>query len=310
MNIIVTGGAGFIGSHITDAFINAGHHVIVVDNLVTGKLENINPKAEFVKIDINDPDMEKVFSGKKIDAVCHHAAQMDVRKSVADPVFDANTNVLGTIKLLENCRKYEVGNLMFSSTGGVIYGEPDYIPVEETYPTRPMCAYGVSKLCGEHYIQYYGDLYGQKYTIFRYGNVFGPRQDPHGEAGVVAIFSGLLLQGRQCKIFGSGEARRDYIHISDVVRANMMALETKTCEVMNIGTGVGTSVNELYERMRAIVDIDLKPIYEPDRPGEINRIAINPAKAGKVLGWEPKVDMNDGLRETIDYFRQKAKAAV
>jgi len=310
MNIIVTGGAGFIGSNVADAYIKAGHNVIIIDDLSSGNKENVNEKAEFHHLNINDPKVEDIFKNNKIDVVNHHAAQIDVRKSVADPVFDATSNILGIIRLLEYCKKYDVPRFIFSSTAGAIYGEPEYIPADEKHPIRPLAPYGLSKYCGEKYIQYYHDLFDQDYVILRYPNVYGPRQDPHGEAGVVAIFSGLLLQGKQPKIFGSGEATRDYLYVGEIVRANLMVLDKGTNKLMNLGTGVETSVNDLFKKMRDIIGVDVEAIHMPDRPGEVQRISIEASYAKKTIGWEPEITLEEGLVKTIAFFRKKMKVGA
>lgn len=305
MNIVVTGGAGFIGSHVADAYIEKGHKVIIIDDLSSGKKENINLKAEFHHRDINDPEVEDIFKNNQIDILNHHAAQMDVRVSVADPVYDASINIIGGIKLMEYCRKYGVKKVIFSSTGGVIYGEPDYMPADEVHPIRPQCPYGVSKYSFENYMKYYYDLYNLDYTIFRYGNVYGPRQDPHGEAGVVAIFSGLLLKGEKCKIFGSGNSTRDYIYIDDIVRGNLMALEAGGGEIFNLGTGIATSVNTLYDKMKNLMKRNLEPQHEAERPGEIENICLDYKKAEKIMDWKPLTSMEEGLQKTISFFARK-----
>lgn len=309
MNIIVTGGAGFIGSNVADAFIKEGHRVIIIDNLSSGKRENINEKAEFHEIGIGDPAVEEIFKNNKIDILCHHAAQIDVRKSVTDPVFDATINIIDAIRLLEYCNKYDAGKVIFSSTGGAIYGEPEKIPADENTPALPLCPYGTSKLCFEKYLQYYKTLYGKEFTILRYANVYGPRQDPHGEAGVVAIFSGLLLEGKRPRIFGNGEQTRDYVYVGDVVKANLLALEKGNGIIVNLGTEVETSVNELLKAMTEITGDEFDPIYEPERPGEVQRISLANGKAKELLGWTPEVSLKEGLAETIEFFRKKQKAA-
>ena len=307
MNIIVTGGAGFIGSNVADAFIEKGHRVIIIDNLSSGKKINVNEKAEFYEMGIGDPKVEEIFSSNKIDILCHHAAQIDVRKSVADPVFDASVNIIDAIKLLQLCVKYKVPKVIFSSTGGAIYGEPEKNPADENTPALPLAPYGTSKLCFEKYLQFYKNLYGLEYSILRYANIFGPRQDPHGEAGVVAIFSGLLLDGKSPKIFGNGEQTRDYLFVGDVVRANLMCLEGGDGIIVNLGTGVETSVNDLFNAMAKITGSKVKPIFEPERPGEVQRICLDAQKAKKLLGWEPKVTLEEGLEKTIDFFRSRRK---
>jgi UDP-glucose 4-epimerase len=302
MNILVTGGAGFIGSHVVDAFINHGHNVFVVDDLSSGKMQNLHPNAKFYHLAIGDPDVEKIFKNHSIDMVAHLAAQIDVRKSVADPGYDAKINILDSIKILEYSVKYGVKKIIYSSTGGAIYGEAKYIPADENHPIRPLAPYGVSKYAFEKYVEYFKDMYGLDYTILRYANVYGPRQDPHGEAGVVAIFSNLLLEDKDCKIFGDGEQTRDYVFVGDVVRANLIALEKGSGEVMNIGTGFETSVNELYKKMSRLMGIDRPAIYEPARPGEVNRISLSYKHARKVFNWEPEVYLDEGLKQTIEFF--------
>jgi len=310
MNIIVTGGAGFIGSHVADAFVEDDHNVITIDNLSSGKIENVHDIIRFIDLSIGDPEVEDIFRTFQIDVLCHHAAQMDVRESVANPIFDANINIIDAIRLLQYCVKFGVKKVIFSSTGGVIYGDPEYLPVDENHPVNPLCPYGISKLSFEHYIHYFKELYGLDYTILRYGNVYGPRQDPHGEAGVIAIFSGILLEGKRPTIFGDGEQTRDYIYVSDVVRANLMALEGGSGEIMNVGTGEGTSVNRLLREMCDILELDIKPKYAPARPGEIQRIALDASKIEKVLGWKPEVSLQDGFRKTIEFFKKKLGAVA
>ncbi len=305
MNILLTGGAGFIGSNVADAYIREGHQVTVIDDLSSGRVENLNPGAAFHRMSIGDDRVGEIVREGSFDVLNHHAAQIDVRKSVSDPVFDAQTNILHSIRLLNYCRDYGVKKVVYSSTGGAIYGEPQYNPADENHRVRPLAPYGISKHVVEHYIELYHDLYGQDYTILRYGNVYGPRQDPHGEAGVVAIFSGLLLSGKDCLIFGNGKQTRDYIHVDDVVRANLMALEKGSGEIMNIGTGIETSVNDLYDAMARIVGVERDPVYKPPRTGEVERIFLAVEKAKKVMGWEPTVSLEDGLRQTVGFFREK-----
>ncbi len=224
MKILVTGGAGFIASHIADAFIEEGHSVHILDNLSSGFEKNINPKASFIKADIRDKSLSKIFEKEKFDVINHHAAQMDVRRSVADPAFDAEINILGTINLLQNAVKYKVSKFMFASTGGAIYGEQEYFPADEKHPTAPLSPYGISKLSVEKYLFFYKAQYDLNYSILRYANIYGPRQNPHGEAGVVAIFSKKLLNGEQPVINGEGKQTRDYTFVKDVVKANLLAL--------------------------------------------------------------------------------------
>jgi UDP-glucose 4-epimerase len=306
MKILLTGGAGFIGSNVADAYVKAGHQVVIVDDLSTGKRENLNPGAEFHHMSIGDPGVEEIFRRHSFDLMNHHAAQIDVRKSVADPVFDATTNILHPIRLLKCCRQYGVKKVVYSSTGGAIYGEPVYLPADEKHQVRPLAPYGISKHVFEHYIELYHDLYGLDYTILRYGNVYGPRQDPHGEAGVVAIFSGLLLSGKPCRIFGDGGQTRDYVYVGDVVRANLMALDGGSGQIMNVGTGIETSVTDLYGEMARIIGTDAAPIHEAERPGEVSRIYLKIDHANRILGWKPQVSLKEGLENTINYFRSRA----
>lgn len=300
MNILVTGGAGFIGSNIVDKYLEAGHRVIVADNLSTGHRRNLNPEAIFYETDIRTPELEEIFRKHNIDIVNHLAAQIDIRKSLADPLNDASVNIIGGINLLNMAKKYEIKKLIYSSTGGAMYGEPVYLPADEQHPVRPFAAYGASKHALEHYIELYNDLYSLDYTVFRYANVFGPRQDPLGEAGVIAIFIGKMQEGETPLIFGDGNQTRDFVYIDDVVQANLIALEKGSSEIFNIGTGRETTVNEVYETIRELIPGAPEVKYEPARPGEIYRICLDSSKAKKMLGWEPKTDFREGMKITID----------
>jgi len=306
MKILVTGGAGFIGSNVVDAYIEKGYEVVVVDDLSSGKRENLNKKARFYELDICDRALEGVFKKEGIDIVNHHAAQVDVRKSIADPAFDARINIEGSLNILENCRKYKIKKVIFASSGGVIYGECGNIPPNEDSPVSPLSPYGVSKYAVERYLASYERIYGLKYTALRYGNVYGPRQDPYGEAGVVAIFSGKMLGNEEVNIFGDGEQLRDYVYVEDVVRANILCLENGDNEIFNIGTGKSTSVNRLFSEMRELTHYTRKPVYKPARPGELIRSSLDVGKANHRLGWKAKVDLREGLEKTIDFFRGKA----
>ncbi|MBA2692056.1 MAG: SDR family oxidoreductase [Rubrobacter sp.] len=302
MRVLVTGGAGFIGSHVSDLLIENGHEVAVVDDLSGGKKENIPGKANFYKLDVRG-GCDPAFEEFRPEAVVHQAAQMDVRRSVAEPDFDADVNVLGTIRLLENCAKHEVSKFVFASTGGAVYGEQDEFPATEDHPQRPISPYGVSKLAGEKYLYYFNAQYGLPYTALRYANVYGPRQDPHGEAGVVAIFSGRLARNETSKINGAGEQTRDYVYVKDVARANLLALEKDVPSgAYNVGTGIETSVNELYELLREGAGKDLAPEHGPAKPGEQMRSCVDPALAERILGWRPEVEISSGLKETLRYF--------
>jgi UDP-glucose 4-epimerase len=301
MKMMVTGGAGFIGSHLAEALLAAGHEVAIVDNLRTGKKENIPAQAEFIELDICAEEMAGVFEKGKFDAVFHLAAQNDVRTSVARPEFDAQVNILGSLNLLQNCVKTKVGRFIFASTGGAIYGEVEHPPADETHPIRPEAPYGITKYTVEHYMRYFTTIYGLQTRPLRFANVYGPRQDPHGEAGVVAIFCGLMLAGKRPKIFGDGEQLRDYVYVGDVVAAFLRALEAPG-EAVNIGTGVGTSVNQIYHGLAALLNYPEPPEYAPKRPGEIQCSYLAWGRANKELGWQPKVSFDQGLALTAEWF--------
>jgi len=304
LKILVTGGAGFIASHITDALVNEGHQVVVLDDLSSGFEKNINPKAKFVKGNICDKELvEKLFSEEKFDLVNHHAAQMDVRRSVKDPAFDANTNIIGTINLLQNAVKYKVKKFMFASTGGAVYGEQVYFPADENHPTQPRSPYGISKLAVEKYLYFYNAEYGLNYTILRYANIYGPRQNPFGEAGVVAIFSTKLLKGEQPVINGSGEQTRDYVFVGDVVKANLLTLNDTANDIYNVGTGIETNVNQLFHKLNSIIKANKEEKHGPAAPGEQMRSVITSEKLFKKFGWKPSTNLDEGLKLTIDFFR-------
>jgi UDP-glucose 4-epimerase len=304
LKILVTGGAGFIGSNIVDGYIDAGHEVAIIDNLSSGKESNINPKATFYKMDIRSPEIELVFAKEKPDIVNHHAAQIDVRKSVEDPEYDANINIIGMINLLQKCVKHEVKKVIFASSGGAIYGEPDVLPADESSALKPLAPYGASKVAGEVYLNCYQALYGLKYSAMRYGNIYGPRQDPHGEAGVIAIFCQSMLNDKEVKIFGSGDQLRDYVFVGDVVKANILALDKGDNLEINVGTGRGTSVNELFTRLKQIIGYAKDANYQPPRVGELDKTYLDFGKATEKLGWKPEVDIQRGLEQTADFFRQ------
>lgn len=305
MRILVTGGAGFIGSHTVDAIIAAGgNQVAVIDDLSAGKRDQVNPAAAFYHADIRNRDeVRLILEREKPEAMVHLAAQMDVRKSVADPVFDAEVNIAGFLNLMEAGRQHGLRRVVFSSTGGAIYGEQDAFPCDEDHPKRPVSPYGVAKLATEAYLFFYKLQYGIDYAAMRYANVYGPRQDPHGEAGVVAIFCGRLLEGKPCTIFGDGAQTRDYVYVGDVVRANVAAIAMDAAGAINVGTGIETSVNRLYESIAAAAGVNIRPEYAPARPGEQSRSVISPARAGRELGWKPEVSLDDGLRRTFEFFR-------
>jgi UDP-glucose 4-epimerase len=303
MRILLTGGAGFIGSHVADQLLSRGHEVAIVDDLSSGKLENVPDGARFYEMDIRS-GCDDVFEEFAPEALSHQAAQMDVRRSVAEPDFDAEVNVIGTVRLLEGCVRHGVGKVVFASTGGAIYGDQVTFPATEDHAQYPVSPYGVSKLAGERYLHYYHVQYGLPYVALRYANVYGPRQDPHGEAGVVAIFSGNLAEGRTSTINGSGEQTRDYVFVDDVARANVLALERDVPSgAYNISTAIETSVNRLYEiLLEASGKEEFPPQHGLAKPGEQMRSCVDPTKATRVLGWQPAVNLNTGLEKTLQFF--------
>lgn len=303
MNILVTGGAGFIGSHVADAYIKAGHNVIIVDDLSSGNLKNVQPQAKFVQLDIRTKELQKVFERENIEVANHHAAQMDVRRSVEDPLYDADVNVLGSLNLLENCRRFGVRKFVFASTGGAIYGEQEYFPADEDHPVHPLSPYGIAKLATEKYLYYYNMVFGLQYISLRYANVYGPRQNPNGEAGVVAIFTNKMLKNGQPIINGDGKQTRDYVFVKDVVEANIAALNYQQSDVFNIGTGIETDANQLFEMLRALTNARCSEKHGPPKEGEQRRSVLDCSKAQKLLGWQPKVSLHDGLQQTVEFFR-------
>lgn len=306
MKVLVTGGAGFIGSHVVDAFLAAGHDVVVVDDLSTGRAENLNPRARFYQLDIRDPGLAEIFAQEQPDIVDHHAAQIDVRKSVAHAQVDADINVRGSLNLLECARQFGVRQFIYISTGGAVYGEPEYLPCDEAHPIKPICQYGVSKHTVEHYLHVYHHLYGLQYVVLRYPNVYGPRQDPHGEAGVVAIFTGRMLAGQPVTIYGTGEQERDFVYVGDCARANVLALGSTACEIYNLGSGAGTSINLLFSRLSHTIGYAPAANYAPAKPGETSKIYLDSRRANAQLGWTMTVDLERGLSETVAYFRARA----
>lgn len=304
MKILVTGGAGFIGSNIVDSLINNEIEVVVVDDLSSGNETNINKKAKFYKLDIQDSKLSSVFEKEKPDYVNHHAAQIDVRRSVSDPIFDAKINILGTINILQNCVDYKVKKVIFASSGGAVYGEQEVFPANEEHPLRPISPYGITKLVAENYLYYFKTVHGLDYTALRYANVYGPRQDPYGEAGVIAIFIKKMLNGEQPVINGDGEQTRDFVYVGDVVRANILAINNDTPEsIINIGTGIETSVREIFGHLKEIIDPSLKAKFAPPKKGEQRRSVIDYTKARTNLNWEPEMSLLEGLKKTRDYFK-------
>jgi len=305
LKILVTGGAGFIGSNVVDAFLKAGNEVVIVDNLSTGFRRNVNEDAIFYEADIRDYEkLQDIFASEKPDIVDHHAAQIDVRKSVDYPAFDAETNILGSINLIKLSVEYKVKKFIYVSTGGAVYGEPEFLPVSEEHPINPICNYGISKHTVEHYLYLYKQLDGLNYTVLRYPNVYGPRQDPKGEAGVNAIFINQMLSGEIPRIFGDGEQLRDYVFVGDIVQVNFLALKKGNGGTYNIASGIATSVNDVFNEIKNILGFKNDAIYEPARKGEIYKIYLDASKARKELGWEPKTSFHQGLVKTIEWHRQ------
>jgi len=304
MKILVTGGAGFIASHITDSYIKLGHDVVIVDNLSTGKKENINPKATFYEVDIRSPELGKIFEKEKPEIVCHHAAQMDVRVSVEKPQYDADVNIAGLLNILQNAYKTGVKRIIFASSGGVVYGDTNQLPCTEELPKKPLSPYGIAKWTSELYLNFYASVLGMEYVALRYANVYGPRQ-AGGEAGVIAIFIKQMLKNKQCLIFGDGTQLRDYVYVADVVRANVAALTKGKNIGINIGTSVPTSVNKLYDNIAEIMDFNIKAKHMAARPGELYKNYLDNSLARKILDWEPKIELISGLKKTIDFFKEE-----
>lgn len=316
--VLITGGAGFIGGHIADAYLSRGDKVWIVDDLSSGKLTNVPDEAEFVRMDIGDNDLEALFREVGgFDIVNHHAAQIDVRVSVANPRLDAKVNVDGFLNVVENAVRYRAKRFLFVSSGGTIYGDTTQLPSLENTPLKPLCPYAVSKVSAEYYLNYFQAVHGLDTVTLRYGNVYGPRQDPHGEAGVVAIFSNRILAGEPLTIFGTGEQTRDYVYIGDVVRANLLFSEVPlpaSADVSgrsyNIGTGRGTSVKELAQKLMRAADRTVDIAKAPARTGELMHTYLDVSRAGLVAGWTPEVSLDQGLKQTFDYFASQQAMAL
>lgn len=304
MKILVTGGAGFIGSNLVDALIEKKHSVVILDNLSTGRKENVHSGAKFIEMDIVDEKLSDVFAEEKLDIVFHLAAQIDVRKSVADPVYDAKQNILGSINILENCKKNKIKKIIFSSTGGAIYGEADVLPTPETYPENPISPYGIGKLTTEKYLFYYNQIFGLPYVALRYGNVFGPRQNAKGEAGVVAIFIDKLLAGEQPIINGEGDQTRDYVYVDDVVSANIKAMESEKVGIYNVGTSVQTTVNDIAKLIGKYVGLQQEITHGPAKQGEQQRSCLDFSKIRSEMGWQPQMPLNQGIEKTVNWFKK------
>ena len=304
--VLVTGGAGFIGSHIVDALIQRGEEVHVLDDLSSGKRENLNPAAMLHVADVRSQEAARLFNDIGFDVMVHHAAQMDVRKSVADPRFDADVNLGGLLNLMEAGRQQGLQKVVFASTGGAIYGEPEYTPQDEMHPLNPLSPYGIAKLCSEKYLYFYEQEYAISWIGLRYGNVYGPRQNPHGEAGVVAIFAERFLSGQRAIVNGDGLQTRDYVFVGDVVRANLAAFDHAGSGVFNVGTGVETDVNMLFRTLRDLVDPAIPEDHGPAKPGEQRRSVLSYAKTQETLGWAPEIDVSEGLATTMAWFKSRS----
>ncbi len=316
MKVLVTGGAGFIGSHLVDRLIQLGHEVAVIDNLVTGYRHNLNPCAKFYETSLLDPELYEIFQREKPDIVSHHAAQNDVRRSNTNPVFDAQYNIIGSIRLIQCCIEYGVKKVIYASSGGTVYGEPTYLPVDEAHPIAPISPYGISKHTVEHYLFLASVNAGLDYTVLRYANIYGPRQHPHGGAGVIAIFAESMLKGKPPTIFGDGSSTRDYLFISDAIEANLLALSDGAREIYHVSSGIEVSLNELVCGLKQTIGsvtehkevFEIFPIYAEPRLGEIHRIALSPTKIQRDLGWMPQISLQDGLEQTVPYCRSLTAA--
>ncbi len=303
MKILVTGGAGFIGSHVVEAYLAEGHEVHIADNLATGKRENVAAGATLHVVDILKEEFSELVAGLKPEIVNHHAAQASVKVSGSDIAFDLASNGGGTARVADLCVRHAVKKLIYCNTGGALYGAPEFVPVTEDHPIKPISPYGMSKYTGELYVDYFARLNGLEYTVLRLANAYGPRQDPHGEAGVVAIFTGKLIRGEACTIDGDGEQKKDYVYATDIARANVLALTKGSDERVNIGTGRGYSVNEIYASLQAATGSTAAARFGPARAGDVRNIWLSFAKAKAVLGWEPLVGLDEGLRRTVESFR-------
>lgn len=305
MKILITGGAGFIASHVADLYLAKGHDVTILDNLSTGVKENLPKGAKFIQMDIGDPGVDRIFADGKFDVLNHHAAQIDVRISVNDPLFDARVNILGSLNLLEGALKHGVKYVQFASTGGALYGEQDYFPADEEHPIRPLSPYGIAKYTIERYLYYYHAVHGLNYTALRYANVYGPRQNPHGEAGVVAIFCDRLITGQGAVINGDGRQTRDYVYVKDVARANLLSLDKPLNGSVNIGTSIENDVNAIFRTLNHTGKFNAPEKHAPAKKGEQQRSVIKWDKANTLLGWSPEVMLEEGLKNTLEYFMNK-----
>lgn len=306
---LVTGGAGFIGSHLVDRLVDEGFRVVIVDDLSSGKLKNLNHSATFHHMSINQPSLRDVLNRERPDLVFHLAAQSSVAHSTRDPVLDNEVNVLGTLRLIEASRRAGVEKIIYSSTGGALYGEPEAVPCPDDAPIVPISPYGISKYMAEQYLEFYYRQYRQNFTTLRYGNVYGPRQDPDGEAGVVAIFIAAMLSGKRPRIFGDGNQARDFVSVDDVVEANMAAVYRGHRTSMNIGTGELTTINQIYDMLKKIIGFRWDAEHGPARAGDVYRISLDSSRAAEELGWAPRTSLEEGLTKTVDYIRSNLEVA-
>ena len=302
--ILVSGGAGFIASHLTDKLIEQGHNVVVIDNLSTGKKENLNPKAKFYEINICNSEISQIFQKEKPEIVFHFAAQIDVLKSVKNPIQDAETNILGSLNLLQNCQEVGVKKLVFASSGGAIYGDTDIIPTPETHSEDPESPYGICKLTIEKYLHFYKETFGLNYTVLRLANIYGPLQNSKGEAGVIAIFCNKMLENEEVIINGDGEQSRDFVFVDDVVNAALLSIEQEKSDIYNIGTGIETNINEIFGKIKKLTDSNCEEVYGPIKPGEQKRSCLDYSKAKEELSWIPEYDLEKGLEKTVKWFKE------
>jgi UDP-glucose 4-epimerase len=309
MKILITGGAGFIASHVANAYLDAGHEVVIVDNLATGFMHNVDTRARFYNLDICDSALDQVFKDEQPDIVNHHAAQVSVPLSIANPEYDAKVNVMGLLNVLNCSVKHNVQKVIFISSGGAIYGEANQVPTGETYPPVPLSVYAINKMMGESYVRYFNHQFGIRFSILRYANVYGPRQVSHGEAGVVALFISQLLDGQTptiCRYPDQPNGMiRDYVFVSDVVRANLIALDSGDNDVFNIGTCTPTATMDLFKAIKESIMSDCVPYLGDARPGDIRNSLLDISKAKQFLDWEPKVNLCEGIGEVVAYFKQK-----
>jgi UDP-glucose 4-epimerase len=304
LKVLVTGGAGFIGSHVADRLVADGHDVVILDDLSAGHVEHLQPNARFYQMDLHSPWIDELFRIERPEAVVHQAAQASVRRSVEDPVFDASVNVLGTAALLQASVHHGVRRFLFASTGGALYGDADVTPTPEDYPTLPVSPYGASKLAAEVYLRTFHAMHGLSYAALRYANVYGPRQDPHGEAGVVAIFTRRLLSGEKARINGDGKQTRDFVYVGDVAEANARALASDAVGSFNVGTGIETDISTIFQLLKRLTASNTLEEHGPPLPGEQRRSVVDARKIEKALGWKPKTSLQAGLDATVQYFRE------